>query len=313
MESAFRVLMMLAVARLSAGSCVYEDDSLVCSSQGIAEIPQDPHMHMVRTLDLSTNMISSVGKGSFLHFSSVSTLYLSYNQIVEIHVDSFSSLKELRNIDLSYNDLETIHPDTFSRNPLLQVVSLAGNPLIQVNTQFPILISSSLRSLDLSSCYLETIHPATFGKLPNLRILDVSSNDLQELSVESLSGLKELRIVEVQSNPLICNDGAERLVKWLRSLRDDIPVHRLVSCVEHRTLGRDQEQDQRSPDLQGEIWYPKRSYEAFLLSLLLFSLVLWILTLILVTPRTGFDNLNEKLSFLRRTRYLLQLLKTKSA
>ena len=249
MEAAHKVLVILAVVQMSAGSCpsscTCEDSSIICSSLGIPEVPLEYDVESVKILDLSTNMIKSLRADSFLHFVKVSTLYISFNEIVDIHLESFSSMPELRELDLSYNRLQYFDPDTLSRNPRLEVLSLTGNPLVQINTQWPILISSSLRSLDLSECSLETLHPTTFRKLPNLRILDLSSNNIRKLPVESLNGLKNLRIVELEFNPWKCSSETEQMVKWAMKLRGDIPVRRPVKCVELRTVWIGEEREEK--------------------------------------------------------------------
>ena len=100
----------------------------------------------------------------------------------EIEINTFAGLQILRHINLSYNKLKLFNPKIFSSNPVLDKVYMRGNILVNLSSDSPILMSTSISSLDLSSCSLTTVYPVTFSNLPSLYDLDLSSSNQQKIS-----------------------------------------------------------------------------------------------------------------------------------
>jgi hypothetical protein len=185
----------------------------------------------VQTFDLSHNVIRTLKNDSFPKYFRLSAVILSYNKLEDIQLNAFAGLQMIRNIDLSYNNLKSIHPDIFSSNPKLEFLSLNSNPLENLLSQTPILVSNTLASLDLSSCSLTTIDPVTFSRLPSLYSLDLSSNRLSNVSVTSLENLTELRILELANNRWTCNCSVVELMQWASKRRGDLPAHKPIKCL----------------------------------------------------------------------------------
>ena len=210
-----------------------------CSYVGLSDIPAMLNSFTVHTLDLSNNEISILKNASFSSYSRLSTLILSYGEVEEIEINAFAGLHMMRDIDLSYNKLRSFNPTIFSSNPVLGKVNLKGNRLVNLPSDSPILISTSISSLDLSSCSLTTIHSVTFSSLPSLYDLDLSSNNLQTISLRVLEEVPELRILELNNNPWSCNCDIAEVIQWAESRREQQPAHKPVKCLErqqYRTL-----------------------------------------------------------------------------
>ena len=112
----------------------------------------------LRVLIVSGNRISSLEDGAFLGLESLRTLSLSGNKIRSLPPKAFSSLKFLEKLDLSHNDLtpELIHPNVFDSRG----------------------ISSHLRNLDLSHNRINFIPKKLFSRLKNLSSLNLGFNSI---------------------------------------------------------------------------------------------------------------------------------------
>jgi hypothetical protein len=210
-----------------------------CSDLGLSDIPAMLNLSTLHNLDLSNNELRLLKNASFSSYSSLSILILSYSNVEEIEINAFTGLQMMREIDLSYNQLQSFNPKIFSSNPLLEYVSLRGNSLVYLSSDFPILISNSISSLDLSSCSLTTIHPVTFSSLPSLYELDLSSNNLQTISLGNLENNPELRVLELNNNRWTCNCDIVEVMQWAELRRGQQPAHKPVKCLEgqqYRTL-----------------------------------------------------------------------------
>jgi hypothetical protein len=212
--------------------------SVKCSYLGLLDIPAVLRLWDLRTLDLSNNEVNILKNVSFSNYSRLSSLILSYNKVEEIEINAFAGLQMMRDIDLSYNKLKSFKPTIFSSNPVLEKVYLRGNSLVNLPSDFPILISTSVSSLDLSSCSLTTINPVTFSSLPSLYDLDLSSNNLQTISLRALEKVPDLMVLELNNNPWSCNCDIAEVIQWAESRREQQQAHKPVKCFEgqYRTL-----------------------------------------------------------------------------
>ena len=210
-----------------------------CSYLSLSDIPAMLNSATVHALDLSNNEIRILKNASFSSYQSLSTLILSYSRVEEIEINAFVGLQKIMDIDLSYNKLQSFSPKIFSSNPALEYVSLRGNGLVYLSSDFPILISNSISSLDLSFCSLTKIYSVTFSSLPSLYDLDLSSNSLQTISLRMLENVTDLRVLELNNNRWTCNCDIVDVMDWAYSRRGQQPAHKPVKCWEgqqYRTL-----------------------------------------------------------------------------
>jgi hypothetical protein len=210
-----------------------------CSHLGLSDIPAMLNSFTVHTLDLSNNEISILKNAVFSNYSRLSTLMLSYGEVEEIEINAFAGLQMMKDIDLSYNKLQSFSPTIFSSNAVLETVVLRGNSLVNLPSDSPILISTSVSSLYLSSCSLTTINSVTFSSLPSLYDLDLSSNNLQTISLRTLEKVPDLMVLEINNNPWRCNCDVVEVIQWAESRREQQPAHKPVKCLDgqqYRTL-----------------------------------------------------------------------------
>lgn len=217
---------------------------LNCSWQGLISLPAVSPGHLVHTLDLSHNNLHKLHNSSFHPYPNLTQLILSSDNIMRIEVETFSSLKGLRKVDLSYNSLIFIHPNIFLQNTKLETLSLQGNPLHTLHT--PFLIAMSLQSLDLSYCRLSHFSTDSLSGLPELKNLNLRHNSLQQLSMNSASALSSLQLA---GNPWQCDCHFHALLMWISAnqmIDSDIGTDNTVQCWqgdELRDLINKQDQD----------------------------------------------------------------------
>jgi Leucine-rich repeat (LRR) protein len=207
-----------------------EGISVKCSYLNLSDIPVSLPSS-VRTFDVSHNVIRTLKNDSFPKYLTLSTVILSYNKLEDIQLNVFAGLQTIRNIDLSYNNLKSIHPDIFTSNRKLEFLHLRSNPLTNLLSQSPILVSDTISSLDLSLCSLTSVDPVTFSRLPSLYSLDLSSNRLSTLSVTTLEHLTELRVLNVANNRWICNCSVVELMHWARNRSNQLLAHKPIKCL----------------------------------------------------------------------------------
>jgi hypothetical protein len=200
------------------------------SWQGLMSVPAIGPGQLVQTLDLSHNSLHDLHNESFHPYPNVTKLVLSSNNITRIEVETFSNLQALTKVDLSYNNLTFIHPSTFVLNINLQTLSLQGNPLCTLEPGTSFLIAKSLQSLDLSHCHLLQFSADSLSGLPQLKILDLRQNNLRQLSMNNMPALSSLQLT---GNPWQCDCHFHALLMWVSTnhmIDSDIRTDNTVQC-----------------------------------------------------------------------------------
>ncbi|XP_078288160.1 leucine-rich repeat and immunoglobulin-like domain containing-NOGO receptor-interacting protein 4 [Rhinoraja longicauda] len=203
-----------------------------------------------RVLDLSGNLITSVGRGALGNLSELLQLDLRDNLVHNMEPGALSSLGRLQILRLDGNRLKTIWPGTLAsmanlttlglgRNPLLLLLdgtfqgldnlgSLdVGEELVYVGARaFEGLLG--LRHLSLAQAEAGTLPSAALSRLPGLETLRVSGLGAVSLAADSFPGLVRLRGLRVEH------------WRWLQSLhRDALAGLNLTSLViSHCNLSR---------------------------------------------------------------------------
>lgn len=156
----------------------------------IAEIRGDDFVGLERlgSLDLSHNVISSVGDGAFDDTQRLSRLMLQSNRLRRVPERLPASLVQLQ---LQGNAIDELSEASLEGNAHLQELNLARNGM-------------------------GTVHRNAFAHLVQLRRLQLEENSIDILPKQLLSGLKLLRSLDLSGNPLSeiepgCLDGLTSL------------------------------------------------------------------------------------------------------
>ncbi|KAG1651407.1 Insulin-like growth factor-binding protein complex acid labile subunit [Nymphon striatum] len=183
---------------------------------------------LITTLNMSRNSLKVIGERVFYAVQEVEVLDLSHNVIQAVVIDAFSKLLKLAQIFLGYNKLLFIPNALFNSNlKHLVFIDVAHNPITRIRedlsvssevtslshlmiskTNLSILTSQDfigfpkVMQLTLSNNKVSRISPGAFGSLRILQMLDLSHNLLEIVPSERLSGLFNLRSLNLSRNDL---------------------------------------------------------------------------------------------------------------
>ncbi|KAJ8646397.1 hypothetical protein MRB53_008145 [Persea americana] len=169
-------------------------------------------------LDLSNNYLSSLPI-CMGNFSLLENLVLSENNLSSLFGNSIPGLKRLESLDLGWNQLtdDSISP-WISNLTSLTYLGLENNKLKESDTMRGLCGLSALSMLDLSNNYLSSL-PICMRNFSLLENLDLSKNNLTSLFGNSISGLKLLQALHLESNQLT-DDGISPWISNLTSLAE---------------------------------------------------------------------------------------------
>ncbi|XP_063844502.1 G-protein coupled receptor GRL101-like [Scylla paramamosain] len=123
----------------------------------------------LRNLDLAMNQISSIGPRGFDGLSTLPKLDLRHQYLVKIAENAFMGLTSLKILLLSHNRLTHItHPDTFAGLPSLETLLLSHNRLKTISSPNTFVGSPRLSTLVVDENPLEYVDQMLFEPLYNL-------------------------------------------------------------------------------------------------------------------------------------------------
>ncbi|XP_041640049.1 toll-like receptor 2 [Cheilinus undulatus] len=114
----------LSLSRPQCYTC--DQTTCKCSRQNFEKVPVTP-LKLITELDLSFNMLTTIGKNDFDAHASLISLLMNNNQINTIEEQAFAELTNLEKLDLSFNRLETLSAGWFEKLYSLQHLNLLGN------------------------------------------------------------------------------------------------------------------------------------------------------------------------------------------
>ncbi|XP_069806323.1 leucine-rich repeat and immunoglobulin-like domain containing-NOGO receptor-interacting protein 4 [Dendropsophus ebraccatus] len=245
--------------------CPAYDNATLCKHRLLnlvpIEIPLNSHF-----LDLSYNRIRSVEHGAFSHLQYLQELDLSHNKLSRIEPGAFSGLPIIRILLIHHNHLKLLPPGVFTGMPDLTWLDVRANQLVILLDQTfhglrelrhleigdnPLLFISPgaflgmplLQRLGLEKTKLSIVPThalTTLPRLSELRLGGVSSTLLYDLS---FSGMRLLRVLDIDHWPSLKNLGAQSLSGLnLSSLSltqcnlTSVPTEALTSQVHLRRL-----------------------------------------------------------------------------
>ncbi|XP_062563877.1 protein artichoke isoform X2 [Armigeres subalbatus] len=170
----------------------------------ISTLPQPPSnildLPALRMLDLSVNHLTRIAKGTFQTTPQMRVLGLARNQLQSIDEGSLTGMGRLEVLNLQDNRLLALHERSLSSLENLRELTLQGNR-IEVLVDHLLDNNGHLERFDASRNSIVDISPKAFRNSRSLQALDLSANKLRQLP-ESLSGLSELREIDVSFNEL---------------------------------------------------------------------------------------------------------------
>jgi len=160
---------------------------------------------IIEEMDLSYNMLNLNGSTYFHH--SILRLNLSHNQISSISGNVFQdgsmdvNRSNLTHLDLSHNSLSSLPNDLFYFTVKLEALSLAHNPLVELDlsTSQALATLTGLRYLNLAYCGLRILPQEVMNQLKHLLTLDLKGNHF--ISVDpNIKLAKELTSLIIDDN-----------------------------------------------------------------------------------------------------------------
>ncbi|GFU26570.1 leucine-rich repeats and immunoglobulin-like domains protein 3 [Nephila pilipes] len=155
----------------------------------------------LRILHLNHNKITSLKANAFNGLSALKVLRLDGNAISDIDDEAFEPLYSLENLDLSRNSISTISSSTFSGLINLKELFLRDNRLTRVPTE-SFQNVKSLRSLDLGMNYIYVVHKSSFHHLRHLQVLSLDGCGIHIIENGAFLGLENIVSLFLQDNEL---------------------------------------------------------------------------------------------------------------
>ncbi|XP_077025078.1 chondroadherin-like protein isoform X2 [Tamandua tetradactyla] len=227
-EGAFRGLGRLLLLNLAANR--------------LTTLPQEAldGLGSLRRLELEGNLLEELRPGTFQALGALATLNLAHNALVYLPAMVFQGLLRTRWLQLSHNALSVLAPEALAGLPALRRLSLhhnelqalpgpalsqvrglarlelGHNPLTYTGEEDGLALPG-LRELRLERGALQALDARAFVHCPRLHTLDLRGNQLDTLP--PLQGLRRLRRLRLQGNPLWCGCQARPLLGWLARAR----------------------------------------------------------------------------------------------
>lgn len=156
-------------------------------------------------LNVSNNLVASLEPESFTGLKSLTVLDLSANRLTRLTDDLFAELPALVMLDLSRNKIQTVSAGAFESLRQLHTLHLEDNNLGHVPTAALVPLAGSLRSLYLSKNLIESLEDRAFRHLARLRVLRLNDNAINRVDPSAFESLVSLDVLDLSFNRL---DGA---------------------------------------------------------------------------------------------------------
>ncbi|KAF5284972.1 hypothetical protein FQR65_LT13361 [Abscondita terminalis] len=173
--------------------------------------------YSLRSLDLSSNKIQTLGNSNFEFQRHLKHLNLSNNEIESLSKDSFKGLRNLTELDLSYNRLEELPSVTFHELYSLQVLRLTSNMLVFLEEGL-LKHAKQLKELILDDNQILEMPGNAIADAIGLQILSISRNLLASIDEGDMANLSELRVLLLDTN--VINDIHPGALAGLVSLEE---------------------------------------------------------------------------------------------
>ena len=165
-------------------------------------------------LNLMSNRISLIERGTFEDLRQLIMLNLNNNQVHTLDPLAYSGLDNLQKLYMESNHLSLIPRSAFVRMHSLRHINLARNNLSDISSRMFVGVSK-LEELFLSDNNIINIASDTFTVMPLLKVLNMGQNNIHTInkSCEKPS-LKKLQELYLANNPLECTCK----IAWIHKL-----------------------------------------------------------------------------------------------
>ncbi|XP_036355783.1 toll-like receptor 7 isoform X1 [Octopus sinensis] len=218
------------------------------------------HLGSLTVLDLSSNVITSLGNNSFAHLQNLEHLDLSHNFLSFFNRLVFRKLSRLKELNLRANMISLLSRGAFEDLADLQILDLSENDLVTIENQaFPQcpftlnlsrnslqvvpagLKNTSIQHLDMRWNYIRKLHFQAFHDMGRLEHLQVGHNHIEEAIPGAFSSLSNLKTLSLDHNKLNI-DFEENVFQGLESLASINlaynNIHRLSDIFRYPALQR---------------------------------------------------------------------------
>ncbi|KAJ3598291.1 hypothetical protein NHX12_001802 [Muraenolepis orangiensis] len=198
--------------------CQPDPKEVNCSGKYLTSAPEG-FSSDARRIDLSANMLKTLGRRQFYGLQQLQELNLSDNLISMIEVKAFQGLHNLRTLCIKNNRLKIIPVGVFSGLSNLRFLDLSENEIL-VFLDYAFRETVNLQVLDAGENDLVFVSQRAFVGLQNLQELNVDRSNLTSVPTEALSQLQSLARLRMRRLTIsaLTNNAFRRLHR-LRSLQ----------------------------------------------------------------------------------------------
>lgn len=161
----------------------------------------------ITTLILTKCEIDDINSVCVYKFRNVFKLDITSNKIEALDKGSFQDMDDLNWLDISFNRISFIQPGTFLTNKMINTLNLYGNNIKYL--QFGILDGlKNLRVLNLSNNEIHTFGVNLLHNSPHLSQLFLENNNLASMNFAELSETS-VELLTIGGNKISCDQFAE--------------------------------------------------------------------------------------------------------
>ena len=153
-------------------------------------------------LNVSNNLVSSLEAESFSGLRSLTVLDLSANRLTRLTDDLFAELPSLTTLVLSRNKIQTVAVGAFESLRQLHTLHLEDNNLGHIPSVALVPLAGSLQSLHLGKNLIEALEDGAFRHLARLRILRLNDNAISVVDASAFDTLVSLDVLDLSFNRL---------------------------------------------------------------------------------------------------------------
>lgn len=153
------------------------------------------------SLNVSFNSVQAISKNAFHGLNALKELDLSGNNITEIDEQALRFTSELESLNLSRNSLTSL-PDGLLKNlHKIRSLVLDRNPLLEAPAN-NLVLAPSLENLNLAYNLIQELHRDSLSSLPSLVRLDLANNVIRSISEDAFDRLPGLLHLDLSGNNL---------------------------------------------------------------------------------------------------------------